>query len=238
MTAENKKSQQKKINAQMGQALFSDTERFEMWFSTYWKPAAGAAVAVAILCALVFWGVTASEKSAKNAAFMLTDASTVETLEAALKAHASHPGAPIARYRLAKLLIDAKKYQDAVKQLDLIAADTNADKTLAAQAKLTSGYANELANECKKAIASFLAVESNADYPAALRAEAGYSAGRLLIKTGDTAQAKSVLGRTGLLGSANAGVGYWTENAKNTLIALENGEYKPAAKPAAKPAKK
>ena len=37
----------KKIDAEIGQALFSDTERFEMWFATYWKPAIIVAIVAA-----------------------------------------------------------------------------------------------------------------------------------------------------------------------------------------------
>ena len=44
----------KKINAEIGQALFSDTERFEMWFATYWKPACIVAIIIAVLVAVIF----------------------------------------------------------------------------------------------------------------------------------------------------------------------------------------
>lgn len=229
----------KKIDAEIGQALFSDTERFEMWFATYWKPAIIVAIVAAVFAAVVFWIATARSSADRKAAFELADASTAAEISAALKKHSNHAGAAMARFKLAKLQLEAKKYKEAIAEFDKIANASNADATLAAKAKVASGYACELANDVKGAISRFLAVESNLNNPAVLRAEAGYSAGRLLIKTGDIKQAKSVLGRTGLIAGNSPAVSYWTENAKQTLIAIDNGEYTKAA-PAKKdaPAKK
>ena len=251
MATTGNKNQKKKIDAEIGQALFSDTERFEMWFSAYWKPAAGVAVVIAVLAAAAFWAVSASRAAERKAAFALADANTVEELTAAIAGNAGHAGVGIARYRLAKLLIDSEKYPEALKQLEAVSADSSADPMLAAKARLSAGYVCELEKNINESIRRFLAVEGDSALPAAQRAEAGYSAGRLLIQTGDTAQAKAVLGRTALLSVGNSGTGYWTDNARQTLLALENGEYaataasKSAAVPAvkaaqekAKPAKK
>ncbi|MBR7103740.1 MAG: hypothetical protein IKC65_02250 [Lentisphaeria bacterium] len=236
MTEEKNKISKKKIDAEMGQALFSDTERFEMWFAAYWKPAAIAAAVIAVLTALVFWAVTAKNNADKKAAFALADANTAEELSAALKAYDGHPGTVMARYRLAKILMDSEKYQEAAKELDKISTE---DAVLSAKAKLAAAYAAELSGDTKGAISRFLAVENTMQFSAAARAEAGYSAGRLLIKAKDLKQAKAVLGRTALLGSGSAAVGYWTENAKQTLIAIDNGEYAaPKAAPKALPARK
>ena len=54
-----KDKKQKQIDSQIGQALFSDTERFEMWFSTYWKPAMGVALIIAVAAAVVFGFIAA-----------------------------------------------------------------------------------------------------------------------------------------------------------------------------------
>ena len=229
MATDNKK----KIDAEIGQALFSDTERFEMWFATYWKPATAAALVIAVLAAIIFWIASARSSAEKKAAFELADAASVEEISAALKKHSGHAGAAAARFRLAKLQMEAKKYQEASKEFDKVANISGADATLVAKAKLASGYACELAGSYKDAISRFLAVEGNFDLPAALRAEAGYCAGRLLLKAGDVKQAKTVLGRTGIIAGKTPAVAYWTENAKQTLIAIDNGEYIKAA-----PAKK
>ena len=238
MAAVNKKSQKKKIDSEIGQALFTDTERFEMWFSAYWKPAAAVAVIAAVLAAGAFWAVSARNAAEKKAAFALADANTVEELTAAISENAGHAGVGIARYRLAKILIDSEKYQEALRQLDAVSQDASIDALLAAKARLSAGYVCELSGNRKEAITRFLAVESSAALPAAQRAEAGYCAGRLLVQAGDLDQAKAVLGRTALLGSGSAGTGYWTENAKQTLLAVESGEYAPgsAAKPVKAPA--
>jgi hypothetical protein len=225
MATDNKK----KIDAEIGQALFSDTERFEMWFATYWKPACFVAIIAAVLAAVIFGIATARSSADRKAAFELTDAATVSEISAALKKHPNHAGAAIARFRLAKLQLDAKNYKDAIAEFDKIANASGVDATLAGKAKLASGYACELAGKKKEAVPRFLAVESNLELPAALRAEAGYNAGRLLIQTGDEKQAKTVLGRTGMISGNTQTVSYWTGNAKQMLIGIDNGEYKKAA---------
>ena len=224
MATDNKK----KIDAEIGQALFSDTERFEMWFATYWKPACFVAIIVAVLAAVIFGIATARSSADRKAAFELTDAATVSEISAALKKHPNHAGAAIARFRLAKLQLDAKNYKDAIAEFDKIANTSGVEATLAGKAKLASGYACELAGKKKEAVPRFLAVESNLELPAALRAEAGYNAGRLLIQTGDEKQAKTVLGRTGMISGNTQTVSYWTGNAKQMLIGIDNGEYKKA----------
>ena len=225
MATDNKK----KMDAEIGQALFSDTERFEMWFATYWKPACIVAIAASILAAIVFWIASARSSADRKAAFELTDAATAAEISAALKKHPDHAGAAMARFRLATLQLAEKNYKDAVAEFDKIANTSGVDTSLAAQAKIASGYACELAGKTKDAIPRFAAVESNPEFPAALRAEAGYQAGRLLIQSGDEKQAKAVLGRTGMISGSSQTVAYWTENAKQMLIAIDNGEYKKAA---------
>ena len=224
MATDNKK----KIDAEIGQALFSDTERFEMWFATYWKPACFVAIIAAVLAAVIFGIATARSSANRKAAFELTDAATVSEISAALKKHPNHAGAAIARFRLAKLQLDAKNYKDAIAEFDKIANTSGVEATLAGKAKLASGYACELAGKKKEAVPRFLAVESNLELLAALRAEAGYNAGRLLIQTGDEKQAKTVLGRTGMISGNTQTVSYWTGNAKQMLIGIDNGEYKKA----------
>ena len=224
MATDNKK----KIDAEIGQALFSDTERFEMWFATYWKPACFVAIIAAVLAAVIFGIATARSSADRKAAFELTDAATVSEISAALKKHPNHAGAAIARFRLAKLQLDAKNYKDAIAEFDKIANTSGVEATLAGKAKLASGYACELAGKKKEAVPRFLAVESNLELPAALRAEAGYNAGRLLVQTGDEKQAKTVLGQTGMISGNTQSVSYWTGNAKQMLIGIDNGEYKKA----------
>ena len=156
MAAENNK----KIDSEIGQALFSDTERFEMWFAAYWKPVTVVAVILAVLTAVVFWVATARSAAERKAAFELADAATEAELTAVLKKYPDHAGSAVARFRLAKLFLDAKKYQEALKELDAFANASGADATLAAQAKMAAGYACELSNNIKDAIPRFLAVES------------------------------------------------------------------------------
>ena len=128
----------KKIDAEIGQALFSDTERFEMWFATYWKPAIIVAIVAAVLAAIVFWIASARSSADRKAAFELADASTAAEITAALKKHGSHSGAAMARFKLAKIQLEAKKYKEAVAEFDKIGNASGADATLAAKSTLAS----------------------------------------------------------------------------------------------------
>ena len=135
MATDNKK----KMDAEIGQALFSDTERFEMWFATYWKPACIVAIAASILAAIVFWIASARSSADRKAAFELTDAATAAEISAALKKHPDHAGAAMARFRLATIQLAEKNYKDAVAEFDKIANTSGVDTSLAAQAKIASG---------------------------------------------------------------------------------------------------
>ena len=66
MTEEKNKISKKKIDAEMGQALFSDTERFEMWFAENWKKTAAVSliIVIAISAAFGITGYIADRKAA------------------------------------------------------------------------------------------------------------------------------------------------------------------------------
>ena len=133
-----------KIESGMGEALFSDRERFEMWFAENWKKTAIISL-VAVTALSIGFGISNSikERQAKEAA-ELSSASSIETLTAALQKNAGNPSAPIARLRLANMLFDSAKYTDAISHLEKIVSDKNADNVLICTAKLNIAKALEL----------------------------------------------------------------------------------------------
>ena len=71
----------RKMNSELKQALFSDTERFEMFFAAHWKKIAVIAVAAALLAAIIFGIWMAWCNARKQAAAELADAATVTELK-------------------------------------------------------------------------------------------------------------------------------------------------------------
>ena len=73
----------KQLDAALSHALMNDMERIEYGFATYWKQIVIAAVAVVIVIAAVFGYFAVSRNAAREAAFALADAATVDELNAA-----------------------------------------------------------------------------------------------------------------------------------------------------------
>ena len=182
------KINKKEISSEMGEALFSDRERFEMWFSENWKKTAFVSLGIVIVISAAF-GIAGSIKESKAAgAAELSAATTVDTLKAAIKKHSDNPSAAMARLRLANMLFDAAKYSDAVEYLKQLAADKKADQILVSTAQLNIAKALELSGKLEDAAVAF----SNAAIAAgnvSIKAEAAFGAARLYAKLGKTAKA-------------------------------------------------
>ena len=171
----------RKLNAELSRALMNDVERLELGFATYWRQIAAVAVIAAIVVALIFWGFSYSRRSAREAAFTLADASTVTELTAALDKYGDKPGAAAARFRLAKLRIDAKEYAAALEDLRTLIASAPAEPLLG-NARLAEAYLLEIMDKPETAAGLFAELGRSMDLSSTLRAEANFSAGRLFIK--------------------------------------------------------
>ena len=221
----------KQMNAEMSAALFSERERFEMLFAEHWKKVAVIGVLIALVVALAFTAWSIAERSATGAAHAFADAADIPALEKALAENGSKKGALAARRRLVQLYVDAKKYDEAKKQLKLIAADPEADGAIRGTSMLTEGLIFELQGKDKEAAALFAKAARDANLDAGLRLEAAAAAGRLLAPV-DPDGAATLLEQASRLAANNQRAAQALSTVKDLKLALDNGEL--GAKPKAK----
>ena len=214
----------KKINSGMGEALFSDRERFEMWFSENWKKAAVISLGIVVAISAAFGIAGHIKESRAQGAAELSAAATVDALKAALEKNASNPAAAVARLRMANMLFDAGRYSDAIVYLEQIAQDKNADTVLTETAKLNIAKALELSGKLEDAAKAFSASAAAANNNFAIKSEAGFSAARLYAKLGKTAAALEEIQNIESARDANA-MSPYADDASTLKIAIENGEY-------------
>ena len=221
----------KQMNAEMSAALFSERERFEMLFAEHWKKIAVIGVLIALVVALVFvaWGIT--NRSAIKAAHAFADAADVPALEKALAENAGKKGALTARQRLVQLYIDGKKYDEALKQLKLVAADPDADSNIRGNAVVTEGLIYELQGKNKEAADLLAKTAASANYRNGVRLNAAAAAGRLLAAV-DPSRAATVLEQASKLMADTPVAKQALESVQELKLALANGEF--GAKPKAK----
>ena len=214
------------IDREIKNTIFNDTERFELWFAANWRKLSIAAVAAAAIVAVVF-GINAAQRSAdRKAAAEFADAANADELAAAIAKNDDRPGVQLARYRLASMQLEAGKTDAAIKELNLIAADSNCDPALRSKALLTISYVQEKNGKIAEAAAGFKAIFDNTAFAAATRSEAGFAAGRNLLALGKADEATNILRRTSEMKAPGMTGGYWSAAAGDLLRAVENGEIK------------
>lgn len=217
------KAKEKNMDRQFGEALFSDSERFEMFIAAHWKTCAICAIAIAVGVAVVY-GVSSNYASRnQKAAYALVDAKN-EDLAEALKKYPNAPGAVMARWRLAQFLNEKKEYAAAQKQYQLIADDDSTVPMLRNQASIAIAKIYITAGKTADAIAAYKKLSADTSRPIEFRAETGLSAARLLTKNGKLDEAVELLQRVESFRNEPQASMY-AEMAKMQLIAIENQEY-------------
>lgn len=207
----------KALNAELSNALLTDSERLLFGFLKYWKPIVGVVVAI-LAVLLVYSAVTHFRaKSERAAAEALSAAETTEEIRAALVKHGNHASADGTRKRLAKQLIADGKYDEALKELAPMLADGELS------ARMLEGYLFELKKQPAEAAAKFAAIAGNPALDAFNRSEAKYAAGRLYIQLKDLKKAEAVLALE--TAAQSQAVQYWNSNAKQLLLELRNGDF-------------
>ena len=203
--------------------LFSDRERMEIWIAENWKKCIYIAGATVVAVVAIFAGISYSNKRNAAAAAALSGAEA-DALPAVIEKYAGHPAEAIARIRLARALQDKKDYTAAKEQYKKVLSMENCADFLRSSAALEAAFCEELSGNDKAGCAAFAAIEADSLQNAAVRAEAGYHAGRLLIKLGDFAKAETLLKRLSV--PMISGGEVWAFQSAQLLAALKNGEFK------------
>ncbi len=205
--------------------LFSDRERMEIWIAENWKKCIYIAAAIVVVTVAIFAGISYSNKRNAAAAAALSGAGA-DALPAVIEKYSGHPAEAVGRIRLARALQEKKDYTAAKEQYQKILAMENCADFLRNSAALEAAFCDEFSGNIKAALAAFSAIESDNLQGSANRAEAGYHAGRLLIKLGDFAKAEALLKRLSV--PMISGGEVWAFQSAQLLAALRNGEFKSA----------
>ena len=221
--------QTQQMNAEMSSALFSERERFEMLFAENWKKIAVAGFIIALAVALAFAAWSFTNRSARQAAYAFADAVDAPAIEKALAQNPGKRGALAARQRLIQLYVDAKKYNEALAQLKLVAADPEADNSVRGNAALNEALILELTGKSKEAAAVFAKAAGNINFSNSIRLQACAAAARLLAPA-DPDGAAAVLAKGARLSGDTQAATQHLAVVKAMQLALENGELGPKPK--------
>jgi len=226
--------QVKKIDG-LEKELYSDRERMEIWIAANWKKSAVAAVVLVIIAVTVYAVINNIEAKKIKAENILSD-TPVEKLADAIAAAPELDGVPVAELRLANYLAGKKDYKTAAVRLRNIIANKKADQMLVTKARMSLASMLELGGDISGAVAEYMAVESSAA-SGAVRAEAGFQAGRLLIVLKKFADAEAYLNRIAAQ-KADGISAFYQGQALNLLNSLKNGDFTASAEKAAATAAK
>ena len=218
-----KQIDKKALNAEISKAMMSDFERIGQGFLDYWKPLALVVVGIALLVAVICWAAEHQKNSIRKAQEAISEAADIEALTKALETYGSTDAAPAGRYRLAQLYIGEKKYDEALKELNLAAGGE--DAFLNGNIALAQAYVLELSGKPAEAAEKFAATCGNSTFPSAMRAEARFAAGRLFVAQKDLARAKALLEQVPPDAVPQGASGSWDESSAALLRAIESGEY-------------
>jgi hypothetical protein len=188
-------------------------EQFEDFFVSHWQKILYGSVAVVILFALYMLFSSFSGKKELESSLAFTNAKTVQELQKAIAANPSNPAANFARLRLAKLLTEEKKYDEAIRACREITQVSNTPETYW-QAKLDEGYLLELANKKEESAEAFSKIGSDMKFPVSARNEASFSAARIFFAAGK--KDRAIAAAKSVDSSPNAG-DFWAEQAKSLL---------------------
>lgn len=192
---------------------YDEMSQFEDFFVSHWPKILNASVGVLILFALYMVFSSYGSKREIEASLEFTKAKTVQDLQKAIAANPSNPAANFARLRMAKLLTDEKKYDDAIKACREITPVSGTPETYW-QAKLDEGYLLELSNKKEEAAEAFSKIGSDIKLPVSVRNEASFSAARIFYAVGK--KDRAIAAAKSMDSAPNAG-DFWTEQAKSLI---------------------
>lgn len=166
--------------ADIGNELLDDFDKFENFVVTKWKFIIYVCIAIVIGVAVGAIGFSVNRSMDAKAITKIAAAQTIDELKSVIDKYPGKPAITNARVKLASLYIANKDYDNAISQYSSIAA---ASRTLDAQkwrAELNIGYISELKDK-KTGALKFAEIAARASLPESIRAEANFSAGRLYL---------------------------------------------------------
>ena len=136
---------------------------------------------------------------------------------------------PEARFRLARVFIQAKNNKAALEQLALVAADEEALPFTRGRAILDTGYLYENDGKQKEALAQYEKAAADLRLPEDARLEGYYAAGRIQLQLKDFAKARTAFKQAASGTVRSQGGFFWSSQARAALNRMP-AEKAPAAK--------
>ncbi len=228
-----KNANKKELDRAVGNALFSDTERMEMWFADHWKKVLVIVlvVLVAVTAGFGVWKYRAYRRQVAVTA--LKNSKTVEDLEKNLKLYGDSEAAPAARFRLGITYMASEKpdYAKAIENFKKVVDDPKSEPALKEQARYLSINCVEMSGNYQQAAAEYAAFGDDARMTPVKRAAAYFRAAQLLLALGDIKGAEAILAKPRLIANSQA-IALWNQQLDMLALAVKNGDYAAPAKSA------
>ncbi|MFZ2658489.1 MAG: hypothetical protein WAX69_26385 [Victivallales bacterium] len=196
---------------------YEEITTFEDSFVSHWSTILNVAIGVVILFAayLIFTNYASQKKVAAASEF--NKAKTVQELQAVIAAHPENPSANFAKLRLMKILVDDRKFDDALKVCREIKQLPENPETFW-QARLNEGYLLELLNKKDDAAETLSKISTDIKFPVGVRSEASYSAGRIFLAAGKKDRAVASL--KSAMDASSGADDFWADQAKTLMMSI------------------
>lgn len=195
-----KENNKKHIDAEINRVLLNDFDKIENFVISRWKQMFIGAGVIIVLVAIAYGIVLKKENNAAAARSAIAEASSKEQLIQVIERCKSYSEVDFARIKLARIYAEEKDYAKAGELYKSVAFNTQS-QDLKCRMLLDEAYMIENAGEFDKACKAFMVIAENSMYGSGVRAEAYYSAGRLMLKAGKKEDAGKVFDKLNLLAS-------------------------------------
>lgn len=207
--------------------LLSETERVELFISKYWVKVAVAAVIVVLAGVGIYAAVkhSSDRKIEIQQKFVSAEADELAKL---IAANTSVPGADLARFRLAGMMVEKKDLAGAADQLKAVYDNPEADVILRQCAAFEMAGILEQSGKAADAARIMSAVADDTAFSAGVKLHAGCQAARMMLSVKDINGAREMLkrmvARKGLV-TDDYTFPAWMSQCEQMLAAIENGDF-------------
>ena len=231
----------KEINGnELGNSLFSDRERMELWFAANWKKCVLVVVGLILLSGIAVTWYYVSEKKEADFVRRLNEAKSAKEIAEIIAERPDHDAVHAARLRMAQDLLAKGEVKAAKAEFEKLAAAAKAASALQESGKIGVANCLELLGEAESAMKSYQTIADDVANSLPTRAEAGFHAARLMLAAGNNADAKKMAERVAELGNDGARdiyvlfCGEMVKNFDNITVKKAPAQKAPAQKAPAK----
>ncbi len=191
----------KDAEQEITEVLVGDIDKFETMVVEKWKHILYGIIAIVIAISIIVFTIDAQNKQNKVVASAFGDVTSskmsvenIDEINKVIKAYPKDIAVVPAKIKLAKIAIDAKKYDDAIVQYNEI-LKLNIQKPIKERIQINLAYVNELKTDKDAAITILSELVKNATISKNIKSEANFALGRIYISQKKNDEAKQVLAK-------------------------------------------